>query len=397
MVPYLRAANVKDGVLDLSDVKEMNFTPREQHVFSLRPGDVLMTEGSGSLRSVGASAVWQGEIAGPVCFQNTLLRLRPRPMTDGRFLAWWCRHAFADGLLASISTGANIFHVSAERVRSLPLMYVELADQRFIREFLDAETGHLDSLISKRRHQLRLLEERFESATFSAVTRGVRSARSLSLRWSGLDWVKQIPENWGTPAVSVSFELQLGKMLNAESAGGAGQHPYLRNVSVQWDRVALDDLATMQFDSFDRLRCSLRSGDVLVCEGGEVGRSAVWAGQRDDCYFQKAIHRVRPRGAANGRFLMYCLRAAAKQEVFIVQGNMSTIPHLTGEQLRVQRFPWPPGDEQIEIVRHLDKLASQRDQALAALTRQITLLKERQQALITAAVTGQLDIPGAAA
>ena len=72
MVPYLRAGNVTDGTLNLTDVKEMNFSPSEQEIFGLRHGDVLVTEGSGSLSSVGASAVWRGEIGATVCFQNTL-------------------------------------------------------------------------------------------------------------------------------------------------------------------------------------------------------------------------------------------------------------------------------------------------------------------------------------
>lgn len=117
MTRYLRAANVKDGALDLDDVLSMNFTPSEQRIFSLRPGDVLITEGSGSLTAVGASARWSGEMSGAVCFQNTLVRLRALRLTDSGFLSWWCRHAFASGLFASIATGANIFHLSAERVR----------------------------------------------------------------------------------------------------------------------------------------------------------------------------------------------------------------------------------------------------------------------------------------
>ncbi|NED55274.1 hypothetical protein G3I24_30840, partial [Micromonospora aurantiaca] len=126
----MRAANVKDGVLDLTDVKSMNFTPQEQAIFSLRPGDVLVTEGSGSLTAVGASAVWQGEVDGTVCFQNTLLRLRPRAGTDPRFLAWWARSAFGSGVFASVATGANIYHVSAQRVRALPCDLPPLDEQR---------------------------------------------------------------------------------------------------------------------------------------------------------------------------------------------------------------------------------------------------------------------------
>jgi len=180
MVPYLRAANVKDGTLELDDVLEMNFTPAEQEVFSLRYGDVLVTEGSGSLRSVGASAVWNDELPGPVCFQNTLLRLRPRLGTDPRFLAWWARYAFADGLFASIASGANIYHLSAERVRSLRMRRFVLAEQRAIADYLDAETARIDILVGTTSlvgqvggllgRQAALLQERRQALITAAVT-----------------------------------------------------------------------------------------------------------------------------------------------------------------------------------------------------------------------------------
>jgi type I restriction enzyme S subunit len=153
----------------------------------------------------------------------------------------------------------------------------------------------------------------------------------------------------------------------------------------------------MNFAPLDRVRCELRPGDVLVCEGGEVGRAAVWNGELDNCYFQKAIHRVRPRRGANSRYLMYCLRAAAKRSVFAVEGNLSTIVHLTGEQLRVHRFPWPSDTEQIEIVARLDEAAVAHTEATRCLAGQLDLLLERRHALITAAVMGELTVPGVAA
>jgi type I restriction enzyme, S subunit len=164
MVPYLRAANVVDGRLELNDVKEMNFSLAEQRVFALHPGDILVTEGSGSQRAVGASAVWRGEIDGPVCFQNTLLRVRPRTAdTDSRFLAWWCRSAFAGGVFASVATGANIFHLSAERIGALPVPCPPIEEQRAIAEFLDAETSRIDGLVAKKRTLIELLEERIDA------------------------------------------------------------------------------------------------------------------------------------------------------------------------------------------------------------------------------------------
>lgn len=170
MTAYLRAANVKDGILDLSDVKSMNFTPTEQERFALRKGDVLVSEGSGSLSAVGASAVWNGEINGTICFQNTLLRLRPRSSTDPRFLAWWCRYAHTDGLFASIATGANIYHISAQRVRSIRMNYVLLSEQRAIADHLETETARIDALIESTHEVIDLLAERRQALITAAVT-----------------------------------------------------------------------------------------------------------------------------------------------------------------------------------------------------------------------------------
>lgn len=288
------------------------------------------------------------------------------------------------------STHKTIYMPDIETLR-IPLPPV--ACQERIVEYLDTKKARIDALITKKRELIRLVDERFESAVFAAVACGLRGE---PLRASGLSWVSEIPHHWGTPTVSVNFDLQLGKMLSGESAQGPEQHPYVRNVNVQWDRFDLRDLATMHFSAEDRRRCALRRGDVLVCEGGEVGRAAVWPGDPSDCYFQKAIHRARPRKGANGRYLMYCLRAAAKRNVFEVEGHSSTIVHLTGEQLRVHRFPWPPADEQDEIVRFLEAEAARTGAIRPALTRQITLLAEHRQALITAAVTGELPVPGVA-
>ena len=175
MTVYLRAANVQDGRLDLSDIKLMNFEPLEQARFSLSGGDVLISEGSGSLASIGATAVWNNEIDGTVCFQNTLLRLRPRGSTDPRFLAWWCRYAYTSGLFASVATGANIYHLSADRVRSLPMAHVPLTDQRIIADHLDTEIGRIDATADRERRVADLLVERRQALITAMVTGEMRA------------------------------------------------------------------------------------------------------------------------------------------------------------------------------------------------------------------------------
>ncbi|GAA4722326.1 hypothetical protein GCM10025782_20350 [Pedococcus ginsenosidimutans] len=130
MVPYLRSANVGDGRIDLGDVKRMNFTPDEQRVFGLQPGDILVTEGSASPDAVGASATWEGDIGGAVCFQNTLIRLRARPNCSPDFLAVWARASHAAGAARVFAGGASILHLGSEGMSRLQMPLLPLGEQR---------------------------------------------------------------------------------------------------------------------------------------------------------------------------------------------------------------------------------------------------------------------------
>src|SRR5215831_13425189 len=104
MVPYMRAANVKDGQLLLDDVLQMNFDLTEQQTFGLQAGDVLVTEGCGSLGELGASARWSEQIPGVVCFQNTLLRLRAiESCALPEFIEQWARWAHKSGIWAGVA------------------------------------------------------------------------------------------------------------------------------------------------------------------------------------------------------------------------------------------------------------------------------------------------------
>jgi type I restriction enzyme S subunit len=142
MAPYLRAANVKDGRLELDDILEMNFTPEEQAVFALEPGDVLVTEGCGSIGQLGASAQWRGEVPGVVCMQNTLLRLRAIPeVSDPAFLGHLARFAHHAGLWASVASGTNIFHIGSERAKVLAVPALSISEQRQMAGVLDDFEG----------------------------------------------------------------------------------------------------------------------------------------------------------------------------------------------------------------------------------------------------------------
>lgn len=213
--------------------------------------------------------------------------------------------------------------------------------------------------------------------------------RYPSYKPSGVEWLGDVPAHWGVAGVGYRYEVALGKMLDEKRITGRHLAPYLKNSDVQWDSINLVDLREMDFDEGDRERYSLRIGDLLVCEGGEVGRCAVWDGSLAECYYQKALHRLRPWDPAQDSplFLRYVLRAASDGGAFASGESKATIAHLPAEALRRYRFPFPPTSEQTDIAAFLDRETAKIDALVAEQERLIELLKEKRQAVISYAVT----------
>lgn len=150
-------------------------------------------------------------------------------------------------------------------------------------------------------------------------------------------------------------EIQLGKMLSPESKTGLRPMPYLRNANVQWDRFDLTDIYQMDFDIREEQKFLLKPGDVLVCEGGEPGRAAVWNGEIHPCFYQKALHRLRPINASvDPRYLMYRLWLGAHRGEFLEGQAQTTIAHLPAIRLAELQVKIPPIHEQRRIAAELD-------------------------------------------
>ena len=210
---------------------------------------------------------------------------------------------------------------------------------------------------------------------------------------SGIGWIGEVPTHWEVSALRNRYEQCLGKMLDTKRGTGEHLMPYLRNVDVQWDRINLAELPQIDIRPEEVERYTLRPGDLLVCEGGEVGRSAIWMGEIEQCAFQKALHRLRPRqkGRDRPRFVLHALRLAVERGAFY-DGHESTIGHLTGEKLRAHRFPFPPETEQRSIEVFLDHTNRRMQRYIRAKKKLIALLEEQKHAITHQAVTGQIDV-----
>lgn len=179
-------------------------------------------------------------------------------------------------------------------------------------------------------------------------------------------------DRWPTVSLGQVSQMCLGKMLDAQKNRGRPQ-PYLRNPNIRWFDVDLSDVRLMPFEEDENVRYGLMKGDVLICEGGEAGRAAIWDGRSPDMKFQKAIHRVRCGSKLNNRFLVHRLRADYFSGRLSDYYTGATIKHLTGQDLARYRFPLPPISEQQRIAEVLDRADALRAKRRAALAQLDTL------------------------
>ena len=203
---------------------------------------------------------------------------------------------------------------------------------------------------------------------------------------------KTIPTPWGERILKRDFEVVLGKMLQSDQGNELStEEPYLRSANVQWHGVDVSDIKKMWFSPREKKELLLRAGDLVVNEGGDVGRCATWSGELDACYFQNAVNRVRPRQKASARFLYYWLYNIKHAGFIDAIVSRTTIAHLTAEKL--EAIPWPdapPADQQ-RIATYLDASCAAIDAAVLAKRQQLETLDALRSSMISRAVTQGLN------
>jgi type I restriction enzyme S subunit len=324
IVRYLRAANVKDGRLLLDDVLSMNFEPTEQNTYRLTIGDVLVTEGCGSIGELGASAAWGDELMGPVCFQNTLLRLRARPgLTLPAFVETWARWAYSSGIWAAHASGTNIFHIGATRAREIELDLPTIDEQRRIVDLV----GSVDAVIASARR----IEELARHTAHACF----------------LDCIANAP---GTQALGKSVTIRGGKRLPKGTPWSATKtdHPYIRVTDISDGRVVLDDLVCVPDIVWPLIaQYVVLTGDVIISIVGTIGEVALIADDLSGANLTENAALIRPTSDdIDGEFLAAFLRTDPGRDEIRRLTVGTTQKKLALFRLASVEVPFLPPDEQ---------------------------------------------------
>jgi type I restriction enzyme S subunit len=194
------------------------------------------------------------------------------------------------------------------------------------------------------RTQGRVMAESAQECTLSALS--AQGGRFVSTE------IGEFSDYWPIQRFDSLFSVQQGKQVSKNNRVGENQRPFLRTRNLFWGRFDLSELDKMHFTGTDENRLALEPGDLLICEGGDIGRSAIWRGELPYCYYQNHLHRARLKdpSVADQEFVLYWLWYAFKVgSVYFGRGNVTTIPNLSQSKLCELPLPVPPLDEQRKI------------------------------------------------
>jgi len=208
---------------------------------------------------------------------------------------------------------------------------------------------------------------------------------------SGIEWIGDIPEHWEIKALKHTANVVLGKMLTNDDKGGYYLKSYLRAKNIQWGYVNVSDVRKMWFNKKELELYRLKKNDLVVSEGGEVGRTGIWLEELNECYLQNSVHKVTVYKHNSSIFFLYQFISFGHRGYFDSMVNRISIAHLTKEKLENLFFLIPPLKEQTQIADFLDEKTAEIDEAIALKNQLITLLQEEKSALINEAVTKGID------
>lgn len=347
--------------------------------------DVLLT----TVGTIGRSTVWERDE--PMPFQRSVSFIRFNKEQNPKFFKYYFESRYFQDqlqLLAKTSAQPGIYMGDVKRI---PAPTIDKGEQNAIVAQLEDKLAIIDKILSIKNHTHTQLQE-LRTAIITSVVLG-RGGAAMSLRQTNIPWIGSIPAHWQVEKVKGVADIVLGKMLQSTEKEGYAFKKYLRAQNIRWESVDVSDVNEMWFSPKELSTYRLQKDDILVSEGGEVGRAAIWKDELDECYIQNSVNRLRvDRKKILPEYLLYVLESYGQAKVFEGTVNRVSIAHLTREKLKEYYIPLPPLDEQRQIVKVIHSRLHKIDTTSSELERSIAYLDEYRSSLISNVVGGKVKV-----
>ncbi|KJS78428.1 MAG: hypothetical protein JL55_14615 [Pseudomonas sp. BICA1-14] len=291
---------------------------------------------------------------------------------------------------------ADLWSTNFSDMKNIVLGVPSEAEQTQIARFLDHETARIDALIEEQQRLIELLKEKRQAVISHAVTKGLDP--TVPMKDSGVEWLGEVPAHWDVKALRYLGECQNGINIGGDAFGSGS--PFVSYGDVYKNEVLPVEVAGLvQSSPEDRQRYSVKAGDVFFTRTSEtveeIGFSATCLQDLPDAVFAGFLIRFRPAGKSiDPKFSKYYFRNQGLRIFFNKEMNLVTRASLSQDLLKLLPVTLPPVTEQIKIADFLDRVIAEFASLLEQGLRSIDLLTERRSALISAAVTGKIDVRG---
>ena len=355
--------------------------------YLLKEGDVLLAR-SGA--TVGKSFIYSKQW-GTACFAGYLIRARLKHAAClARWLYYFCQTNEYWGYVVGSQIQSTIQNVSAEKYANLYMPLPCISDQTHITAFLDQETAKIDALVAEQQRLMELLKEKRQAVISHAVTKGLNP--KVALKPSGIEWLDDVPAHWEVRRLKhISPFITVGIVVNPSTYVADDGLPFIYGGDIREGLIDWENSRRISRESSEaNSKTRLKAGDLLTVRVGAPGVTAVVPSECEggNC---ASVMLVR-QGVFNSHWLCYAMNTRiVRFQVEVVQYGAAQ------EQFNIAHAvnfwtPTPPREEQGAIVKHLDTEITKLDTLTAEAQRAIDLLQERRTALISAAVTGQIDV-----
>jgi type I restriction enzyme S subunit len=293
--------------------------------------------------------------------------------------------------LVSFGQGSTFMELGKSKLEAVSLALPSIEEQQAIADYLDAETAHIDQLVEKKKRLIALLEEQRTAMITQAVTKGLNP--DVEIKDSGVEWLGEIPEHWDVTKLkyACSKSAIYGANATNDSYSNTGLR-FLRTSDID-DRGNLLEDSAIYIDPTLVADYILNNGDILLSRSGTLGRSFVYDSNiHGACSYAGYLVRFVPNNKLIPKFAFYFTKSRVFSDWLQTSAIQSTIGNINGQKYANMPIPISPIQEQQTIADYLDKETARIDNLINKINQAIEKLQEYRSALITAAVTGKIDV-----
>ena len=360
-IPILRANNIQKELI----LNDLVYVPSDliKEEQMIREGDIVLAMSSGSKDLVGKSAQANTDIN--AAFGIFCGLIRAKEGIDSKYLGLYFQTQEYRNFVSYQSKGVNICNLKKKDIETLQIPLPPLPTQRAIVARIEELFAELDKAVDK----------------LKTARQQLKTYRQAVLKAAFEECEEQKP-------LGLIANSRLGKMLDKNKNEGIPRK-YLRNANVRWFDFDLSDLQEMKITDDEIEKYSIIKGDLVICEGGEPGRCAVWTFD-DPIFYQKALHRIRFSEKADSKFFMYYLWLLSMSGKLDKYFTGTGIKHLTGESLAKVPVPFCSFPEQQRIVAEIESRLSACESMEQSITQSLAQAEVLRQSILKKAFSGEL-------